>query len=173
MSRSRLRSLAGRGPRRGVGDEPVQARQILEVTLWTPNVVAGRGRCLDQRAQEIGTRKTQDTALEVDGDSLRAVQGLAGARELGCAHRRDRGQIGTPTHSLGIEITSTEVTTIGGLIVEHLGRIPQTGDRVISRGTDLEVVGVRRRTAERVRIRCVEEELIDSEAFLRSNEADG
>jgi putative hemolysin len=81
-----------------------------------------------------------------------------------------------PIHDLedlGIEITSTEVTTIGGLIVEHLGRIPQTGDRVIIRGTDLEVVGVRRRTAERVRIRRVEEELIDSEAALRPNEADG
>jgi putative hemolysin len=81
-----------------------------------------------------------------------------------------------PVHDLedlGIEITSTEVTTIGGLIVEHLGRIPQTGDRVIIRGTDLEVLGVRRRTAERVRIRRVEEELIDSKASPRPNEADG
>ncbi|MEX2550431.1 MAG: CNNM domain-containing protein, partial [Nitriliruptoraceae bacterium] len=61
-----------------------------------------------------------------------------------------------PLHDLedlGMEITSTEVTTIGGLVVEHLGRIPQTGDRVVVDGLDLEVLGVRRRTAERVRIR--------------------
>jgi hypothetical protein len=92
-----LAILGGRGPRRGIGDESVEARQILEVTLGTPNVVAGRGTRLDhQRAQQVGTRKRRDTAVEVDGDSLGAVQGLAGSRELGCAQRRDRGQIGAP-----------------------------------------------------------------------------
>jgi putative hemolysin len=61
-----------------------------------------------------------------------------------------------PLHDLedlGIEVASAEVTTVGGLIVEHLGRIPQPGDRIEIDGTDFEVLGVRRRTPERVRIR--------------------
>jgi putative hemolysin len=60
-----------------------------------------------------------------------------------------------PLHDLedlGLEVTSTEVTTIGGLIVERLGRFPRRGDRVDIDGTDLEVLAVRRRTVERVRI---------------------
>jgi CBS domain containing-hemolysin-like protein len=44
------------------------------------------------------------------------------------------------------------VTTVGGLIVEHLGRIPAAGDRVEVEGHVLEAVSVRGRVAERVRI---------------------
>jgi putative hemolysin len=62
-----------------------------------------------------------------------------------------------PLHDLvdiGIdEVTSEDVTTVGGLVVEHLGRIPQVGDRVVVEGIDLEVIGVRHRTPERVCIR--------------------
>jgi putative hemolysin len=62
-----------------------------------------------------------------------------------------------PLHDLGDigidEVTSEDVTTVGGLVVEHLGRIPAVGDRVDVDGIDLEVLGVRHRTPERVRIR--------------------
>lgn len=61
-----------------------------------------------------------------------------------------------PLHDLedlGMEASSAEVTTVGGLIVEHLGRIPQDGDRVTIHGSDFEVLHVRRRAPERVRIR--------------------
>jgi putative hemolysin len=60
-----------------------------------------------------------------------------------------------PVHDLedlGLDVTSTEVTTVGGLIIEHLGRIPEVGDRVTIDGAQLEVLSVRRRAAERVRI---------------------
>jgi putative hemolysin len=62
---------------------------------------------------------------------------------------------GFPLHDLvdlGLEVTSEEVTTVGGLIAEHLGRIPTVGDRVEVDGVGFEVVTVRRRTAERVRL---------------------
>jgi hypothetical protein len=42
-----LAILDGRGPRRGIGDESVETREVFEVTLWSPNMVAGRGRRLD------------------------------------------------------------------------------------------------------------------------------
>jgi putative hemolysin len=61
-----------------------------------------------------------------------------------------------PLHDLedlGIGATSRQVTTVGGMIAEHLTRIPVPGDRVEIDGTSFEVLSVSRRTAERVRIR--------------------
>jgi putative hemolysin len=79
---------------------------------------------------------------------------------LSVEHAPDGSKIvpgGFPLHDLediGIdEVTSDDVTTVGGLLVEHLGRIPQVGDRVVVDGIDLEVLAVRHRTPERVRIR--------------------
>jgi putative hemolysin len=46
-----------------------------------------------------------------------------------------------------------EVTTIGGLIVNELGRFPKRGDVVQVHGLHLEVVTVRRRTPESVHLR--------------------
>lgn len=81
-------------------------------------------------------------------------------RDIPSVEHADDGSVvvpgGFPLHDLedhGIELASAEATTVGGLIVEHLRRIPQAGDRVTVDGTALEVLAVRRRTAERVRIR--------------------
>ncbi len=77
---------------------------------------------------------------------------------LGVQHDVDGNMIvpgAFPLHDLddlGVEAVSTQVTTVGGLIIEHLGRIPQRGDRVTVEGTELEVLEVRRRAPERVRI---------------------
>ena len=46
-----------------------------------------------------------------------------------------------------------EVTTIGGLALDRLGRLPRRGDRVEVHGLQLEVLAVRRRAVERIRIR--------------------
>jgi putative hemolysin len=73
-------------------------------------------------------------------------------------HEPDGSQVvpgSFPLHDLedlGLQITSEEVTTVGGLVAEHLGRIPTAGDRVEIEGVSLEVLAVRRRTADRVRI---------------------
>ncbi|MFO7961159.1 MAG: hemolysin family protein [Nitriliruptoraceae bacterium] len=78
---------------------------------------------------------------------------------LGVEHDADGSMVVPgvfPLHDLedlGMEASSAEVTTVGGLIVEHLGRIPQDGDRVTIHGSDFEVLHVRRRAPERVRIR--------------------
>jgi putative hemolysin len=61
-----------------------------------------------------------------------------------------------PLHDLedlGIEVEADEATTVGGLVVEQLGRIPMAGDRVDLAGRRFEVLSVRRRIAEQVRIR--------------------
>jgi putative hemolysin len=63
-----------------------------------------------------------------------------------------------PVHDLEdleieVEVASDEATTVGGLVVEQLGRIPVAGDRVELAGHSFEVLSVRRRVAERVRIR--------------------
>jgi putative hemolysin len=63
-----------------------------------------------------------------------------------------------PVHDLEdleieVEVASDEATTVGGLVVEQLGRIPVAGDRVELAGFSFEVLSVRRRVAERVRIR--------------------
>lgn len=62
---------------------------------------------------------------------------------------------GFPLHDLedlGVDLSSDEVTTVNGLLHEHLGRIPVAGDTIEVEGFRLEAVVVRRRTAERVRI---------------------
>lgn len=72
-----------------------------------------------------------------------------------------------PLHDLedlDVNLSSEEVTTVNGLLHEHLGRIPEVGDTIEVDGVVLEAVAVRRRTAERVRIRVPAPEASDGEA---------
>lgn len=66
-----------------------------------------------------------------------------------------------PLHDLedlDIDIPAqTEVTTLGGLLVDKLGRLPEPGDRVEVHGMDLEVLTVRNRAPEQVRLRRIGE----------------
>jgi putative hemolysin len=55
--------------------------------------------------------------------------------------------------AIELEVEDGEATTVGGLIVEQLGRIPVAGDQVDLAGHRFEVLAVRRRIAEQVRIR--------------------
>jgi putative hemolysin len=55
--------------------------------------------------------------------------------------------------TIDLEVEDGEATTVGGLIVEQLGRIPVAGDQVELAGHRFEVLAVRRRIAEQVRIR--------------------
>jgi putative hemolysin len=62
-----------------------------------------------------------------------------------------------PLHDLedlGIDLPDRpEVTTVGGLIVDQLGRLPEPGDQVdIIHGLHIEVLTVRHRAPERVRL---------------------
>jgi putative hemolysin len=60
-----------------------------------------------------------------------------------------------PLHDLedlGLDATGDDATTVGGLVVERLGRLPVTGDTVTIGGAHYAVLAVRRRAVERVRI---------------------
>jgi magnesium and cobalt exporter, CNNM family len=61
---------------------------------------------------------------------------------------------------LGLNLTTEEVDSVGGLLYEKLGRIPVVGDTVTVDGATLTVVAAHRRRVTRVRIkRSVEKTL--------------
>ena len=55
--------------------------------------------------------------------------------------------------ALGVEVASDEVTTVGGLIYERLGRVPRAGERLEIAGLQVVVERVRRRQVQRVYFR--------------------
>ncbi|MCU0618907.1 MAG: hemolysin family protein [Gemmatimonadaceae bacterium] len=57
------------------------------------------------------------------------------------------------SEALGVEVTSEEVTTVGGLIYERLGRVPRAGERLEIEGLQVVVERVRRRQVQRVYFR--------------------
>jgi putative hemolysin len=64
-----------------------------------------------------------------------------------------------PLHDLddlGVRVPPEDVTTVGGLVVKRLGRMPRRGDRVELEDATLEVLSIRKHGAERVRIRPAE-----------------
>ncbi len=84
---------------------------------------------------------------------------------LSVEHQSDGSMLlpGTfPLHDLedlDIDIPDqTAVTTIGGLVVEKLGRIPHPGDQVEAHGLLLEVVSVRHRAPAEVRLERVQDD---------------
>jgi putative hemolysin len=58
----------------------------------------------------------------------------------------------------------TEVTTIGGLLIDRLGRIPQRGDEVEVHGLRLVALSIRHRAPERVRLERLPEAAGDADA---------
>lgn len=85
-------------------------------------------------------------------------------RDLVGVVRHDDGTIDLPgrfplhdLHDLDIEVPSSEQTTVGGLVAEHVGRLPRRGDVLPVDGYELEVTAASRRTVRRVRLRPVEE----------------
>jgi putative hemolysin len=86
-------------------------------------------------------------------------------RDVSSVQREPDGSIvvpgGFPLHDLedlGLEMEVEEIaedaTTVAGLVVERLGRIPVVGDRVEVGRVGFEVLDVRRRVAERIRVRA-------------------
>jgi putative hemolysin len=66
----------------------------------------------------------------------------------------------------------TEVTTIGGLLVDKLGRIPQPGDHVVVHGLHLEALTVRHRAPERIRLMRAHQEASSDGGTSRSDRTD-
>jgi putative hemolysin len=68
-----------------------------------------------------------------------------------------------PVHDLvdlGLDTVSLEATTVGGLLTEVLGRLPEAGDIIELDGNAFEVLETRRHTATRVRIGLHDHETI-------------
>jgi putative hemolysin len=83
---------------------------------------------------------------EHDPDVAEVVRGDDGTIEL-------LGRF--PVHDLvdlGIQAPETDATTVGGLIAEQLGRLPVVGDEVVIDTYTGEVLSVRSRTVERIRL---------------------
>ena len=66
----------------------------------------------------------------------------------------------TPLHEIesifGLELDSEEVSTIGGLVTSELGRIPETGEEVVTQGLHIGITGVEETRVTEVRIRRAE-----------------
>jgi putative hemolysin len=80
-------------------------------------------------------------------------------RDVEAVVRSDDGSVVVPgdfplhdLEDLGLEATADDATTVGGLVVEQLGRLPVVGDRGVVGELAFEVLAVRRRAAERVRL---------------------
>jgi putative hemolysin len=89
---------------------------------------------------------------EHDPDIAEVVHGADGVIEL-------PGRF--PVHDLvdvGIEAPEGDATTVGGLVSEQLGRLPEVGDRFELPGYGGEVLSVGRRTVGRVRLRPLPEQ---------------
>lgn len=77
-----------------------------------------------------------------------------------------------PVHDLidlGLAAVSDEATTVGGLLVEQLGRFPVAGDAVEIDGDTFEVLEVRNHTATRIRIRHLPREEAETQVHVDSN----
>ena len=70
--------------------------------------------------------------------------------------------VGTyPIHDLdaiGVDLPEGDYTTIGGLIMAELGRVPEAGDTVTEDGWTARLTEARPRTVERVHLSRVEQE---------------
>jgi magnesium and cobalt transporter len=55
----------------------------------------------------------------------------------------------------GVEFEDRDFDTVGGLVVSHLGRVPEEGERLAIQNLEIEVLQADRRRIRRVRVRAV------------------
>jgi putative hemolysin len=143
-----------------VGDHATRAVLLPE----SLNAVAGL-RDLQDARQQMALVVSEHGGVEGIITVEDLVEELVGEiydehdRDVRSIVRQDDGSVvvpgGFPVHDLvdlDVHLSSDEVTTVNGLLHEHLGRIPEAGDRVEIDGVVLEAITVRRRAADRVRI---------------------
>lgn len=89
-----------------------------------------------------------DVQDEFDSEAPEIVSERSGAYRVrgGCL-------IDKVNRELGLELYSSDVETISGLLVSQLGRLLKTGDRVRFKGVRIEVLEEARGTARFVRLR--------------------
>ncbi|HLZ08112.1 MAG TPA: hemolysin family protein, partial [Chloroflexota bacterium] len=88
---------------------------------------------------------TEEQKIVVEGDHAALVDGSVGIDDV--------------NEILGLNLTTEEVDSVGGLLYEKLGRVPVVGDTVTVDGATLTVVAAQRRRVTRVRIKRNVEEI--------------
>ena len=61
-------------------------------------------------------------------------------------------------HALGVELDGAEVTTVSGLVVSYLGKVPESGERVKLSSLDVEVLSSDRKRIHTLRVRKLADE---------------
>jgi CBS domain containing-hemolysin-like protein len=56
----------------------------------------------------------------------------------------------------GIEVPEGEFESVGGLMIHHLGKVPQVGDTVLSQNLELTVTAADERRVKQIRVRALE-----------------
>ncbi len=84
-------------------------------------------------------------------------------RDLGTAQRNEHGELllpgSFPIHDLvdlDVELPEGDYTTIAGLVLDHLGHLPEAGETVQIGSWRIEVVGMKRRAIAQVRLQSVD-----------------
>ncbi len=65
--------------------------------------------------------------------------------------------------ALGCRMPDVEVNSIGGLVIERLGRLPSAGERVRFPEFEVEILSIDGPRIERVRVRPVEREPVEDD----------
>ena len=152
-------------------DRSWTAADIMRKTMFIPNsMTADRvlARMREERRQlaivvdeyggTAGLVTVVDILDEVMGDVVDEPQPVLEPEPLAEGRLRIRGdtQIGDATRLLGFDWTGS-AHTVGGMIMEQLGRVPDPGESVVVDGVELRAERVRRHSIETVVVHSVKE----------------
>ncbi|MEE8348285.1 MAG: hemolysin family protein [Acidobacteriota bacterium] len=110
--------------------------------------VSGLVTIEDVLEEIVGDIRDEDELEKVDlayvGEGNYIVHGGAEIEEL--------------EETLGMDLGETDVTTVSGLIVDHLGKVPSAGETLVLNGLSVEVLSSDRKTIQTMRVKKRAEE---------------
>lgn len=142
--------------------ESASLRSVLARMRAVPSHL---GIVVDEHGSAAGLVTMEDVAEELIGEIVdeydpvaRQVRKLAGGQMVVPGNARI-----DELSDIGLQLPDGEYTTIGGLIMERLGRIPKAGDQVEEAGWSLSVRSVSRRRVDLVVASPVADEAVGSD----------
>lgn len=153
-----LRDLIGKsGPVASYVREALALPETLSVMRALPKMQKARTQLVlvvDEYGGNEGIVTVEDILEEVVGEIYDEFD-----RDIARVKRHADGSLELPgrfpihdLHEVGVNLPEGEYTTIAGLLMDRLGRMPRPGDVIEEAGWVLEVTHVRRRTVDRVRL---------------------